>query len=102
MLTLIQGYKNMKTRGKEKRKRLRQVPCLFFFPILMEFGMLFTLFFFYYFFFFAEEPHNISSHPIKIEGEIPTLVIKMKKKKKSWLPFRHLQTNLFQSRNNER
>ena len=91
MLTLIQGYKNMKTRGKEKRKRLRQVPCLFFFPILVEFGMLFTLFLFL-FYFFAEESHNISSHPIRIEGEIPTLVIKMKKKKKKRKKLASIQT----------
>ena len=57
----IQEYENKKE--KKKRKCLRQVPL----KKIMEFGMLFRVFF-TFFFFFAEESHNISSHPIKIEG----------------------------------
>ena len=62
----IQEYENKKK--KTKRKRLRQVP--FFLLFLIDFGGIWYAlpFLWVFFFFFAEESHNISSHPLKIEG----------------------------------
>ena len=91
----IQEYENK----KKKKKKKTSGPSTFLI-FLMEFGMLFSCFFFT---FFDEESHNISSHPIKIEGRESCFGhYEGKKEKKSWLPFRHLETDLFQSRNNDR
>ena len=100
MLTLIQGYKNMKTKRKRRKKENVCAKYLFFFFFFIDFdGIWKALQLFLLFFCFAEE-----SHPIKIERRESCFgdYEGKRKRKKSWLPFRHLQTDLFQSRNNER
>ena len=89
----IQEYENKKKKKKKENVCAKYLFKTFFFDFdgiwcALQFFCFFFIFLFFIFFFFAEKSHYISSHPIKIEGEIPALVIKKKKKEKSWHIYR--------------